>query len=159
MIIDPYKPGTDLTASSLQWQVIQTNTNGLFFFLLFLVISGNKTDSAKLLIIVLESSGEIGLHRPLAHDIPCHAIYRQCLGTMYKSTMEGYSCAFPNPDRLIACRALLLYGSRLYYEMRLLWMRLRLGQTTRSLPKSRALICVQNGFLRRPSLTQHTGLD
>ena len=82
----PYKPGTDLTASSLQWQVIQTNTNGLFFFLLFLVISGNKTDSAKLLIIVLESSGEIGLHRPLAHDIPCHAIYRQCLGNMYKST-------------------------------------------------------------------------
>jgi len=50
------------------------------------------------------------------------------------------TCAFPNPDRLIACRALLLYGSRLYYEMRLLWMRLRLGQTTRSLPKSRALI-------------------
>ena len=113
MIIDPYKPGTDLTASSLQWQVIQTNTNGLFFFLLFLVISGNKTDSAKILIIAVESSGEIGLHRPLAHDIPCHAIYRQCLGTMYKSTMEGYSCAFPNPDRLTACIALLLYGSRL----------------------------------------------
>ena len=80
----PYKPGTDLTAS-LRLHVIQTNMNSLFFFF-FLVISGNKTDSAKILIIAVESSGEIGLHRPLAHDIPCHAIYRQCLGNMYKST-------------------------------------------------------------------------
>lgn len=45
-------------------------------------ISGNKTDSAKILIIALESTGEIGLHRLLAHNIPCHAIYRQCLGTI-----------------------------------------------------------------------------
>jgi hypothetical protein len=32
MIIDAYKPGTDLTASSVQLQGIQTNMNSVFFF-------------------------------------------------------------------------------------------------------------------------------
>ena len=120
----------------------------------YFVISDNKTDSQKYLLQHHEWTAEIGSHRPWL--LIYHAM--QYTGNAWVLCTRAPRRAFP--DLLFSSnlnRGLLhelhsfIWLQPLYYEMRLLWMRIRLGQIKRSLPKSRALICVQKALLRRPT--------
>jgi hypothetical protein len=77
---------TDLIAPSVHFQGIKTNKHEQIFCYL-----RQQNRFAKILITAPWMDCRNRITSPLAPNIPCHAIYRQCLGTMYKSTKESFS--------------------------------------------------------------------